>query len=249
MRNLEVFREGAALLNLDLSVEIENKFILYSQGLAQWNRQFNLTSSTALYEVATVHFLDSLTLIPTVKREMPEAVHFVDVGAGAGFPSLPIKLFMPQMQLKLIEVTRKKSTFLSWLITELGLEGVEILAERAEVLARDGNYREMFDIALARALGPLATVLELTLPFCRVGGLAITPRGKTSNIDLYQDKPIAQILGGKLRPPEPVTLPALKGRTTILITEKLTPTEAKYPRRNGLPRQRPIRINSEYAKN
>lgn len=249
MRNLEDLREGAALLNLDLSIEIEKKFMLYSQGLAYWNRQFNLTSQKALDEIATVHFLDSLTLIPTIKREMPRAIHFVDVGSGAGFPSVPIKLFMPQMQLKLIEVTRKKSNFLDWLIAELGLEGVEILPERAEILGHNKNYREKFDIALARALGPLATVMELTLPFCRIGGLVITPRGETLQSDLFQSSPVAQTLGGQLKDPETVTLPALKGRRTILIVEKLVRTAAQYPRRTGLPNKRPIRIDDKYDRN
>ena len=241
MVKLLVLREGMRLLGLELSAELEHRFHRYQEGLAQWNQRVNLTSKAALADAERVHFLDSLALVPLLQREMPDALSMVDVGAGAGFPSVPMKLFVPRLHLTLVEATSKKADFLSWLVMELELQNVNVVAQRAETLAHDSRYRESFDVATARALGPLATVLELTLPFCRIGGVAVMPRAGDVAGEVAAATAVAQELGGLLQPPELVQVSTLRKDSAVVLVDKVALTNTRYPRRAGLPARRPMR--------
>ena len=242
-----VLQEGARRLGLGLSAKQERQFNLYQEGLAGWNRQVNLTSKTALAGIERVHFLDSLALVPLMQRDMPNALSLVDVGAGAGFPGVPVKLALPDLRLTLVEATSKKADFLRWLVAELGLSNVDVVAQRAEQLAHVPGYREAFDVATARALGPLAAVLELTLPFCRMEGMVMAPRAGDVADEVTSAAPIAHELGGHLRPPEPAPLPASRKGASIVLADKVAPTSPRYPRRAGLPAHRPLRVEARHA--
>jgi 16S rRNA (guanine527-N7)-methyltransferase len=237
---MELLREGMRALGLELSARQEGQFRRYQEGLALWNQRVNLTSKAALADVERVHFLDSLALVPILQHEMPAAARLVDVGAGAGFPGVPVKLLMPWLQLTLVEATARKADFLKWLVGELELKEVEVVAQRAEQLAHQPGLREAFDVATARALGLLPTVLELTLPFCRVGGLVAAQRAGEVAGEVAAATAVAQALGGRLRSPLPVLVPGLRKDVAVVLTDKVSVTSSRYPRRTGMPAHRPL---------
>ena len=237
---LEVLRAGTRALGLELSAGQERQFRSYQAGLEEWNTRVNLSSAAALADAERVHFLDSLTMVPLLRREASEDARVVDVGAGAGFPGVPAKLLLPRLRLTLVEATGKKAAFLEWLVTELGLEGVEVVAQRAEALAHQKGYREGFDVAVAKALGPLATVLELTLPFCRQGGLVVALRAGDVAGEVAAATGVAEQLGGQVRPLLPVHAPGLRRDAALVVLDKLGPTPDRYPRRVGVPAHQPL---------
>ncbi len=237
---LEVLRTGARTLGVELSPAQLDQFRRYLAGLLDWNPRSGRTSPKALAEAERVHFLDSLTLVPLLKRRLPDARRVVDVGTGGGFPGVPIKLAMPGLRLVLVEATRKKADFLRWLVAELGLEDVEVLAQRVEDVAHLPSYREGFDVAIARALGSLPAVLELTLPLCRTGGLVIAPRRGDVAAEVAGSARVLEALGGRLEAVEPVTAPGLGEGSELVVVEKVAPTPDHYPRRPGMPAKRPL---------
>ena len=166
------FLAATARLGLSLSSDTLEPFRRYQQALEQWNQRANLTAITGYEEVFSLHFLDSLsTLLALPNGSSP--IRLLDVGAGAGFPGLPLKLAKPDLQLTLLEATAKKTAFLDALVTELGLESVSVLTGRAEAAAHDAAHREQYDAVVSRGVAKLATLAEYLLPFCKVGGLAI----------------------------------------------------------------------------
>ena len=239
---LEVLRKGARTLGLELSRAQIGQFRRYLAGLLEWNRRGGLTSPKALAEAERAHFLDSLTLVPLLKRRLPDVRRVVDVGTGGGFPGVPIKLAMPGLHLVLVEATQKKADFLRWLVAELGLADVEVLAQRVEEVAHQPPYREGFDAATARALGSLPAVLELTLPLCRIGGLVIAPRRGGVAVEVAGSAHALEALGGRLEAVEPVTVtvPGLQAGSELVVIEKVAPTPDRYPRRPGMPAKRSL---------
>ena len=190
--------------------------------------------------LARVLFLDSLSLVPVIRREQLSPARLVDVGAGGGFPGVVLKIAMPDTAVVLVEATRKKAAFLSWVVDDLGLEGVEVVAARAEDAARASGLRGAFDVATARALGPLPVVLELTLPFCRMGGLVVAPRGIGADADAKAARGAARLLGGRVRDVETPDALYERSSTRIVVVDKVAPTPDKYPRRAGMPRKNPL---------
>ena len=237
---MEVLSAGARVLGLELSAEQERRFLRYRDGLVEWNQRMNLTSRTALEEIERVHFLDSLSLVPLLRREGHETARVIDVGTGAGFPGVPVKLLMPATRLTLVEATRKKADFLRWLVVELELDEVVVVVARAEELAHQPDYREAFDVAVARALGGLSTALELTLPFCALGGLVVVPQAGDVGPRLAGASQAAEQLGGHLRSLEPLIVPGLRDNAVLVIVDKVAATEVRYPRRTGVPAHRPL---------
>ncbi len=228
------------MLGLELSAVQERQFHRYREGLNEWNERVNLTSRAALADVERVHFLDSLSVAPVLLREAPETARVIDVGAGGGFPGVPIKLLLPAIRLTLVEATGKKADFLRWLVSALGLKDVCVVAQRAEELAHQPGYRESFDAATARALGSLPTVLELTLPFCEAGGIVVMPRAGDITAEVDQASGVAEALGGRLRPPVQVGIAGLRGDMALVVADKVAHTEARYPRRSGVPARKPL---------
>ena len=231
-----MLRNGARALGVQLTAAQLGRFRLYSEGLLEWNRRSNLTSSKALEEVGRVHFLDSLTLVPLIRRHLPDARTLADVGPGGGFPGVPVKLALPHLRLVLVEATGKKAEFLRWLVAELQLADVEVVSSRAEEMGHLPAYRERFDVATARALGSLSEVLELTLPLCRTGGLVIAPRGGDAAAEVEASTHAQEVLGGRVRAIEP----GLEAGSALVVVEKVASTPSQYPRRPGMPGKRPL---------
>jgi 16S rRNA (guanine527-N7)-methyltransferase len=213
-----------------------DQFASYAAELRRWNERVNLTAIADDTGIVTRHFLDSLRCAMSWGAE-PQRL--VDVGAGAGFPGLPLKILRPTLQLTLVESIAKKAAFLRHMVDTLGLTDVEIVIARAEVAGRDPAQRERYDVAVARAVAELRVLAEYCLPLCRIGGRFLAPKGAQIEDELRSAQPAITQLGGRLMAVEPVELPDLEPRTLVVI-EKIAATPPQYPRAPGVPAKRPL---------
>ena len=236
---MEFLVRGAAELGLELTAHQLEQFEIYYHELADWNRRVNLTAIIEYREVQVKHFLDSLSVCLALPKGSTASIRLVDVGAGAGFPGLPLKLALPDFHLSLVESVGKKTRFLEHLVTLLELSGVEVLTGRAEELARRPDLRETFHLAVSRGVARLPTLLEYTLPFCCVGGrVALLKRGIEE--ELTGAAHALETLGGRLGDIYPVQVSGLDDGRVVLLVDKIQATPERYPRRPGLPAKRPL---------
>jgi len=234
--------EGAGKLGIEFNARQVKQFELYYQELVEWNKKINLTAITDYSSVQLKHFLDSLTIalaLPEVEVESPD-FNIIDIGTGAGFPGVPLKILFPQPRLVLIEPTTKKTAFLHHIIGKLQLEDVEVLNNRAEEAAHLPLYREQFGLVLSRAVALLPTLVELTLPFCQIGGRFIAQKKGEIDQEINRAKKAIAALGGKLDQIKKIELDEFDDGRCLVIIGKIYPTPGKYPRRPGLPKRRPI---------
>jgi len=231
---------GAKKLGLQLNPRQIEQFSIYYQELTDWNRRMNLTAITDYEEVQIKHFLDSLTVTLASPPPVNKNLRIIDVGTGAGLPGAPLKIVRPEIELVLLDATAKKAKFLHHLKQKLGLDDIEIVVGRAEEVARQTQYREKFDIVVSRAVAGLPTLIELTLPFCAVGGCFIAQ--KKAGVDAEIDGAARAInsLGGRLREIKRINLEELGGERWLIVIDKIAPTPPQYPRRPGIPGKRPI---------
>jgi len=218
------------------------QFELYYQELIEWNKKINLTAITDCSSVQVKHFLDSLTVALALPEEEVGRPDFniADIGTGAGFPGVPLKILFPELRLVLIEPTTKKTAFLHHIIHKLELENVEVLNARAEEAAHLPLYREQFALVLSRAVAPLPTLAELTLPFCRLGGRFIAQKKGDIAREMTRAEEAIATLGGKLSQVKKIELDEFDDARYLLIIDKICSTPGKYPRRPGVPGRRPI---------
>ena len=236
---MDLLERGASELGLQLSAGQLEQFEVYYRELSDWNQRVNLTAVTERREVQVKHFLDSLSLQSVLDDGPTTGLKVVDVGAGAGFPGLPLKLTLPGIHLTLVESAGKKTRFLEHLVRALGLERVDVLTGRAEELAHDAALRESFDLAVSRGVAKLPVLLEYTLPFCRVGGrAALLKRNVQREIDGAANA--LDTLGGRMGDICPVQLPGLDDGRVIVAVDKVEATPERYPRRPGMPVKRPL---------
>jgi len=234
---------GAQALGLHLDAEQVVAFQAYSEELVAWNQKFNLTAITDDEGVQIRHFLDSLSVlaVPGVHEIVTQpGARAIDVGSGAGFPGIPLKLVCPGLRLTLLEATGKKVSFLEHLVAHLGLADVTAIKARAEELAHDPAHRERYDLVTARAVADVAVLAEYTLPFCRTGGLVVAHKGPAGEMEARAAAGAIKTLGGALRDVLQVALPGLPEGHTLVVVDKVGPTPRAYPRRPGVPAQRPL---------
>jgi len=212
------------------------QFETYAAELRHWNERVNLTAVVDETGIVTRHFLDSLRCARSWGMA-PQSL--VDIGAGAGFPGLPLKILRPELQLTLVESIAKKAAFLRHIVDTLALTNVEIVVARAEMAGRDPAQRERYDVAVARAVAELRILAEYCLPLCRIGGRFLAPKGARIENELQAALPAITQLGGRLVAIEPVELSELEPRTLVII-EKITSTPPQYPRAPGVPAKRPL---------
>jgi len=228
--------EGAKRLGLPLTAEQVACFQLYYEELVRWNRRVNLTAIVDYEEVQLKHFLDSLTVALALEG-MPSRV--LDIGSGAGLPGVPLKILYPGIGLTLVDSVHKKAAFLHHLIDVLGFEGVEVIAERSEKLAHDERYRQRFDVVLSRGVARLATLAELALPFCSLGGAFIAMKKGEIGEEVSAAANAIDVLGGRLREVKRVSLGEIEKRALVVV-DKINHTPQRYPRRPGIPQKRPL---------
>jgi 16S rRNA (guanine527-N7)-methyltransferase len=210
----------------------------YEQQLQEWNTRFNLTAIQEPEKIRTKHFLDSLTCLLAMRDTPMDKI--IDVGTGAGFPGLPIKILYPRMQLTLVESVRKKVDFLYHIVQTLGLEGVEILNERVETIGQIDLHRQRYDWAIARAVAVMPVLMEYLIPLVRVGGAAIAMKGVNAPAEVQTSESAIQILGGHLRKLIPVMLPGVADERYLIVIDKIAATPPAYPRRAGIPAKKPL---------
>lgn len=240
VRPMDILAGGVAELGLDLSDHQLDQFERYYRELTAWNKRVNLTAITVYRDVQVRHFLDSLTVLLAVPDGLPSGTRIIDIGAGAGFPGVPLKLAFPDIHLTSVESAGKKARFLEHLVDNLALTGVGVLTGRAEQLARRVELREGFDLVVSRGVGGLSALLEYSLPYCRQGGRLALLRGRDVEREIGGASGALEVLGGRTAGIHPVRVAGLDDGRVVLSVEKVHATPEKYPRRPGMPAKRPL---------
>jgi 16S rRNA (guanine527-N7)-methyltransferase len=240
-RDMEPLILGARELGLTLTDGHLVAFETCYEALVAWNERFNLTAITDWHGVLIRHFLDSLSCLKALPQaELASGVRVIDVGTGAGYPGIPLKIMCPAMRLTLLEATDKKVTFLEHLIAELGLQDVWAIHGRSEQIGQDPAHREQYDWALARAVARMPTLVEYLLPLVRVGGAMLAQKGEDVLAEVHEADSSIAALGGEVRQLVPVELRGLAETRYLVVVDKVAPTPERYPRRPGVPRKRPL---------
>ena len=240
--------EGGRHIGLTLSPLQIAAFQCYSDQLLEWNRRINLTAVIDPEQVEIRHFLDSLSCLSalcSVSSEplaawLSRSLQALDIGSGAGFPGVPLKIVWPSLRLALLESRQKKVRFLEHIVADLGLSSVCALSGRAETLAHNLKHREAYDLVFGRAVAELPVLLEYALPFCRRGGLVLAQKGEAAAAEAIASERALAVLGGTLRRIVPVEIPGLAETRRIMVVEKIAQTPDRYPRRPGMPGKRPL---------
>jgi len=236
--DLTYFHKGLESLGITLSEKQMEQFLTFYELLVEWNSFMNLTAITEFEEVVQKHFLDSLALIKAC--DLKEQT-LIDVGTGAGFPGIPLKIAFPELNVTLLDSLNKRINFLNTVIDTLGLEKVETIHGRAEDFAKNKDYREKYDLCVSRAVSNLTTLSEYCLPFVKVNGSFISYKSEKLTEELKEaDKAIA-ILGGKVGEQVELILPDSDIYRNLLIINKIKNTPGKYPRKAGLPAKEPLK--------
>ena len=238
---MEKLNVGAKKLGLHLTPHQLEQFHIYYKELIDWNQRMNLTAITGYEEVQIKHFLDSLTVLLALKQPMGSgSFRLIDVGTGAGIPGIPLKILLPDIKLVLLDATAKKAAFLYHIKQKLELDGVEIVVGRAEDVAHKAQYREKFELVLSRAVARLPTLVELTLPFCAIGGSFVAQKKGLIDPELSQAVRAISLLGGNFREMKRVDLEEFTDERWLITIDKVLPTPQQYPRRPGIPAKRPL---------
>ncbi|MBW6473030.1 MAG: 16S rRNA (guanine(527)-N(7))-methyltransferase RsmG [Anaerolineaceae bacterium] len=231
-------QDAQKLLSVRLSGAQVDSFRLYEQELMTWNEKFNLTAIRDIQQIRNKHFLDSLTCVLAWGDKRPKSL--IDIGTGAGFPGIPLKIIFPSLRLTLVESVGKKTKFCQHLVDILKLEYVEIIQDRAEVLGQNPKYREKFEWAVARAVANLPVLVEFLIPLVRLGGGVIAQKGESGPAETQNASNAIHILGGTLRQLMPVTIPGVVEERYLVIIDKKARTPKLYPRRPGIPAKQPL---------
>ncbi|HHX17602.1 MAG TPA: 16S rRNA (guanine(527)-N(7))-methyltransferase RsmG [Clostridium sp.] len=233
---IQLFVDGASEFNVDLEKKDIDNFFKYKDTLLEWNKKINLTAIEDDREIIIKHFIDSITVAPFIKKETKK---IIDVGTGAGFPGIPLKIIMKNLDVTLLDSLEKRTKFLNEVINKLDLKDIRVIHSRAEDKGMSKDFREKFDLALARAVANLPVLLEYCLPFVKVGGTFIAMKG--SNIEeLDNSKNALKILGGEVKDVIQFNLPFTDIKRNIIIIKKFRHTPTKYPRKSGKPSKEPL---------
>lgn len=237
---IEEFSKLISSYEKEISIEFSNiqieRFYKYMNLLIEWNEKINLTAITEPKEIIIKHFIDSLTVLKDIKGKNT----LVDVGTGAGFPGIPLKIMDEEIKITLLDSLNKRINFLNEVINQLDLKNIETIHSRVEEAGKNKKYRERFDIATARAVANLATLSEYMLPLVKVGGKSICMKGSEVSEELQNSKKAISILGGEIENIDNFQLPKSDMMRNIVIIKKVKNTPNKYPRKPGTPSKEPI---------
>ena len=239
-----ILESGAPMIEVPLSGEAISAFKEYARLLRQWNEVMNLTNIVDDNGIAMRHFIDSLTLVPFIEEEQKKKnrkdLSLIDVGTGAGFPGIPVKVRMPEIDLLLLDSLKKRIGFLDEVVKTLDLKNVKTIHSRAEELGHNKTYREKYDMATARAVAALPSLCEYCLPFVKVGGIFLAMKGHVDE-ELEESKKAVAKLGGTVERVEKFVLPGTDMDRAVIIIRKVRPTPPSYPRQAGRPTKDPIK--------
>ena len=223
-------------LGITLSEIQLKQFYNYMNLLIEWNKKINLTAITEPNEIILKHFVDSLT----ISKYISDGTRVVDVGTGAGFPGIPLKIYRQDIEITLLDSLQKRINFLDEVIRELNLEKIETVHSRVEDFGKDKKYREKFDISTSRAVANLATLSEYLLPLVKIGGKVISMKGSLIEEELENSKNAIKILGGGIERVDEFDLPNSDISRNIILIDKIKETPNKYPRKAGEPSKKPL---------
>ena len=226
-------------LQWQLNTAQEEAFRRYLDELMAWNRRFNLTAIREPEEILRKHFLDSLSVLTATGCLNGQRV--IDVGTGAGFPGLALKIACPEMRLTLVESVRKKADFCRHIVSTLGMHDVVVIHARAEEVGQQQEHREVYDWAVARAVARLPVLAEYLLPLVRLGGAMLAQKGETGPAEVQDAARALQVLGGEVEHVRALTLPGITETRYLIVVRKQAATPKAYPRRPGVPAKRPLR--------
>ena len=234
----QIFQEKLGALGITLTETQQKQYDTFYELLVEWNKVMNLTGITDYEEVNEKHFIDSLSLVKAIDIHKVNSV--IDIGTGAGFPGVPLKIAFPHLKIVLLDSLNKRINFLNTVITTLGLQGIETIHGRAEDFAKQTQSREQFDLCVSRAVANLTTLSEYCVPYIKVGGMFVPYKSGEIDEEVTQAKNALQILGGELEDVIKFQLPGTEiGRSFVKIG-KIKNTGKKYPRKAGLPAKEPL---------
>ena len=234
----KTFLSDLEKLRITLSNEQLEQFLIYYEMLVEWNEKMNLTAITDFQDVMKKHFVDSVSLIKAY--DVTKSVSIIDVGTGAGFPGLALKIAFPQLRVTLLDSLNKRILFLDAVIDKLNLSDVETIHGRAEDFAKPGKLREKFDLCVSRAVANLSTLSEYCLPFVKKGGMFISYKSEKISEEFEMAENAISFLGGRVKNQVEFTLPDSDIYRNLFVIEKIKETPKKFPRKAGLPSQEPL---------
>lgn len=234
----ELAQYARHLFGVSLSPGQVKAFEIYERELIEWNSRMNLTAIDQSPEIRTKHFLDSLSILCLMQDKPMDRV--IDVGTGAGFPGLPLKIAQPSIQLTLVDSVGKKVEFCRHIVNTLSLEGVQVIQERAELLGQLPEHREKYDWALARAVAIMPVLAEYLLPLVKVGGRMVAMKGESGPAEAQEAQRALHLLGGGLTKVRKVELPGVADERYLILVQKQAATPKKYPRQIGRPSKKPL---------
>lgn len=226
------------LFHVNLTGRQVMALITYERELLDWNQKFNLTAIRDAESIRTKHFLDSFSCVLAWGANPP--YRLIDVGTGAGFPGLPLKILYPGMKLTLVESVGKKAMFCEHIVRMLGLENVEVIKGRVEEIGQSPAHREKYDWAVARAVAAMNVLCEYLLPLVKMGGVMIALKGESGPAEAQAAEKTMKLLGGKLKQVLPVNLPGVADDRYLVLVDKFAATPPKYPRKPGIPMKQPL---------
>jgi len=234
----KLIHDAQTLFNVQITGRQASALITYEKELLEWNQKFNLTAIRDSASIRTKHFLDSFSCVLAWKTSPPN--NLIDVGTGAGFPGVPLKILHPNLKLTLVESVRKKAMFCKHIVSVLGLEQVDVIQARAEDLGQNPEHREKYDWAVARAVANLNVLSEYLIPLVKIGGSMLAQKGESGPAEAQSAEKAMELLGGKLRQLILVTLPSVAEDRYLVVVEKVAATPPKYPRKPGIPMKQPL---------
>ncbi len=238
MKDLTVFNKGLEQLGIQLTDHQRSQFLQYYDLLIEWNSFMNLTGITEFQDVVVKHFLDSLSLVKAI--EIQEGQSLIDVGTGAGFPGIPLKIAYPGLKITLLDSLKKRLNFLDEVIAQLGLEDIETVHGRAEDAGKNPAYRERYDLCVSRAVANLSSLSEYCLPFVQKGGYFISYKSGSVEEEMIQAKKAVHLLGGERPEVTYFSLADTDNERSLVKIRKISNTPKKYPRKAGLPVKEPL---------
>ena len=239
MNNEEIFRQGINGFGIEANDQMINDLKTYREILVDWNQKMNLTGIEEEREVFIKHFLDSISAVSN--GYIKNGISLIDVGTGAGFPGLPLKICLRDIKLTLLDSLNKRINFLQEVSNTVNLEDVEFIHGRAEDFGKDSKYREQFDVATARAVAGLPILMEFCVPFVKLGGYFVCLKGPNANLELEESQKAMEVLGLEFIEKIDIELPNEELKHNILVFKKVKNTPEKYPRKAGKPAKSPIK--------